>query len=40
MPDMDTVRTWEGRTMLDREGSHIRVMGNPTTSYHRGNQMG
>jgi uncharacterized protein (TIGR02271 family) len=23
MPDMDTVRTWEGRTMLDRDGSRI-----------------
>jgi uncharacterized protein (TIGR02271 family) len=23
MPDMDTVRTWEGRTLLDRDGSHI-----------------
>jgi uncharacterized protein (TIGR02271 family) len=23
MPDMDTVRTWEGRTLLDRDGSPI-----------------
>jgi uncharacterized protein (TIGR02271 family) len=23
MPDIDTVRTWEGRTMLDRDGSRI-----------------
>jgi uncharacterized protein (TIGR02271 family) len=23
MPDLDTVRTWEGRTMLDRDGSRI-----------------
>jgi uncharacterized protein (TIGR02271 family) len=23
MPDMDTVRTWEGRTLLDRDGSRI-----------------
>jgi uncharacterized protein (TIGR02271 family) len=23
MPDMDTVRTWQGRTMVDRDGSRI-----------------
>jgi PRC-barrel domain len=23
MPDMDTVRTWEGRTLLDRDGGRI-----------------
>jgi uncharacterized protein (TIGR02271 family) len=23
MPDMDTVRTWEGRTLVDRDGSRI-----------------
>jgi uncharacterized protein (TIGR02271 family) len=23
MPDLDTVRTWEGRTLLDRDGSRI-----------------
>ena len=23
MPDMDTVRTWEGRTMVDRDGDRI-----------------
>ena len=23
MPDMDTVRTWEGRTMVDRDGNRI-----------------
>jgi hypothetical protein len=23
MPDIDTVRTWQGRTMLDRDGSRI-----------------
>jgi hypothetical protein len=23
MPDIDTIRTWEGRTMLDRDGGRI-----------------
>ena len=23
MPDIDTVRTWEGRTLLDRDGGRI-----------------
>jgi hypothetical protein len=23
MPDIDTVRTWEGRTMLDQDGNRI-----------------
>jgi sporulation protein YlmC with PRC-barrel domain len=23
MPDIDTVRTWEGRTLIDRDGSRI-----------------
>src|SRR4029453_17687129 len=36
MPDMDTVRTWEGRTMVDRDGGRI----GPIDAIYRDDQTG